>query len=111
MSSKKEGSACIGPNIVIQNILYILELKCNFIALGQLSRESHCYITVCDPYYVIKDRTSRKLIGGDEQQNGIFFYRQVQTVACSFGTPILFMYLWVRIILHLLMEPIAFLLF
>lgn len=59
MVAPERGSVFMGPNFTVHNILFIPELKCNFISLGELMKETNCFISISNGLCVIQDPISK----------------------------------------------------
>lgn len=57
--------------------MFIPELKCNLISLGQLMEYTNCFIFMSNGMCVIQDSISMMPIGIGAQKNGIILYRLI----------------------------------
>lgn len=77
----KEGNVALGENLILTDVLYVPDLKCNLISVSQLLATSFYSVTFTDKLCVIQDRNSRTLIGAGEQSDGVYWFkpkRQIQ---------------------------------
>lgn len=82
-SASHQGDVRLGPNFTLKDILFIHNLKCNLLSLGQM--ETDYFITFL-MVFVLQDLISRTPIGVGEWMNGIFIYRLLRLsnlFACS----------------------------
>lgn len=48
-----KGSVRLSSGLVLRNVLYVPNLKCNLIAVGQLILDSHCFVTFTDRLCIV----------------------------------------------------------
>lgn len=70
-----QGSVRLSPTLVLHNVLFMPNIKCNHISVGQLSLDALCYVTFTDCFCVLQDRTTRMSIGLGEARNRTDYFR------------------------------------
>jgi len=76
----KEGSIIFGSDFVLENVLYVPGLSCNLISVSQLINHSNCTIQFTHNMCVIRDRTSRKLIGDGECRDRLYYFKGISRI-------------------------------
>ena len=71
----KRGFAYLNSNITQKDVLYVPELNCNLISIGQLIKDLSCTVTFTNKHCVIKDLTSRSTIGVGEPKRGVYYFK------------------------------------
>lgn len=66
----------MGQNFILKNVLFISNLKCNLISLGQI--EAKYFVTLFNGVCKLQDPISRTPIGMGEWRNEIFIYGLLQ---------------------------------
>jgi len=51
--ARKEGSATLNNRLKLNNVLYVLSLKCNLISITKLCKELNCSVTFFDNFCVL----------------------------------------------------------
>lgn len=59
----KKGTVKLGPSFIVHDMLFIPNLKCNLILLGQIIDDTNCFVTLSPNLCIIKDHTSSMSIG------------------------------------------------
>ncbi|KAG7585027.1 GAG-pre-integrase domain [Arabidopsis thaliana x Arabidopsis arenosa] len=78
-SSTKHGRVVLGSSLRLQEVLFVDGLKCHLISVSQLTRDRGCVFQITDRLCIVQDRITRTLIGAGEQENGLYFFRGVDT--------------------------------
>ncbi|GJT64366.1 retrovirus-related pol polyprotein from transposon TNT 1-94 [Tanacetum coccineum] len=76
----KEGTITLDDKITLKNVLYVPDLKCNLISVYQLLDDYDGVAQFTNKFCVMRDRTSRMLIGAGEQLEGLYFYKRMVNV-------------------------------
>lgn len=82
----EQTSMCLGPKLTTKYVIFILDLKCHLIFLGQLLDNVDYFITLYYGLCAIPDHISRTLIEVGEQTNEIFLYRPLNLPSLSAGS-------------------------
>ena len=77
----KRGLAYLNPNITLKDVLYVPQLNCNLIPVGQLIEDLSCIVTFTNQHYVIQDLTSRSPIGVGELKRGVYCFKDKTATA------------------------------
>lgn len=76
----------MGPNFTVHNVLFIPQLKCDLISLGQLMEETDYFITFSNSLCVIQDPISRMPIGVGKRNDRVFINRPLQLSSLFVGS-------------------------
>ncbi|KAH9647986.1 retrovirus-related pol polyprotein from transposon RE2 [Citrus sinensis] len=71
-----EGTVVLASHLQLNNVLFMPS-----ISVSQLIRDANCFIQFSDQLCVIQDRITRMLIGAGEQQEGLYYFRDIGSVA------------------------------
>ena len=73
------GLVNLGDEIKLDNVLYVPNLNCNLVSESKLYKQLNCAMTYLNDFCVIRDRTSRTLIGAGEQREGVYYYKRASS--------------------------------
>ncbi|XP_012840356.1 PREDICTED: uncharacterized protein LOC105960698 [Erythranthe guttata] len=76
----KEGTTVLGEQIKLNNVLFVPNLNCNLLSVGQFLNETNSVITLTKKMCVIQDCTMRTVIGVGDYRDGIYVLRGVTKV-------------------------------
>ncbi|KAL2940785.1 Retrovirus-related Pol polyprotein from transposon TNT 1-94 [Bienertia sinuspersici] len=85
-SAVKQGSVRLSNNFVLHNVLYVPNLKCNLISVGQLILDSNTIVTFTDKLCIVQDRNTRTPIGLGDFRDGVYHYVPVTTSISAHAT-------------------------
>lgn len=71
------GQVRLGPDILLEHVLYVLECNCNLIYVAMMLEDLDCDILFSSNTYFIQDCTLRRPIGWGELQDGVYKLRRV----------------------------------
>ena len=66
--------------LILNDILFVHDLKCNLISIVQLVEDLFCTVTFNHKLCVMQDSTTKMLIGSGEHRKGVYFYKGDATV-------------------------------
>lgn len=81
-----QGSVNLGNGLILQNVLYVPNLKCNLISVGQLILDSHCLVTFTEQLCIVQDHMSKTVIGLSELRNGVYVFRVMDQPIAAYAT-------------------------
>lgn len=79
--SHKHGKVKLGSALILHDVFFVHELQCHLISVSQLTKDSGCIFQITDKLCVVQDRSTKTLIGGGEQRNGLYYLSKSQ--CCS----------------------------
>lgn len=62
----------------ISHVLFVPKMNCTLISVACLMKDLNCIVTFVDKLCVIRDRTTRTLIGEGEQHGGVYLFRSTE---------------------------------
>ena len=68
---KGKGSVCVA-DLLIESVLHVPNLSCNLLSVSKLTRDLDCIVTFFPSYCIFQDRSSRKVIGSVEENDGLY---------------------------------------
>nr|GFA81985.1 retrovirus-related Pol polyprotein from transposon TNT 1-94 [Tanacetum cinerariifolium] len=78
--AKKKGDVRFDNEFILKNVLYVPGLTCSLLSVPQLLDEGNCIVQFAPNICVIRDFTSRTVIGaGERRDGGLFHFREVPT--------------------------------
>ncbi|CAL9224790.1 unnamed protein product [Arabidopsis halleri] len=75
----KQGTVSLGQFLCLLKVLYVEGLNCHLVSVSQMIHQNKCFAHFGPGFCAIQDR-SRMLIGAGEEQNGLYFFREVKEV-------------------------------
>ncbi|KAG7553171.1 Reverse transcriptase RNA-dependent DNA polymerase [Arabidopsis thaliana x Arabidopsis arenosa] len=75
----KQGTVSLGQFLCLLQVLYVEGLNCHLVSVSQMIHQNKCFAHFGPGFCAIQDR-SRMLIGAGEEQNGLYFFREVKAV-------------------------------
>ena len=77
------GSVQISANLILKNVLFVPNLKCNLISVGCLIKSNKCRVIFDDCCCVLQDRVSTMEIGRGTARNGVYVFQSQDFVSAS----------------------------
>lgn len=74
VNAKLTGHVKISPDFFLQNVLYILELTCNLIAIGELTTDMKCAVLIFPGFCLVQELVMKKPIGAGELRGGVYYH-------------------------------------
>lgn len=79
--STKIGKAILGSSFSLNNVLFVDGLHCHLISVSQLTKETRCIFQITNRLCIIQDRITAMLIAAGKEQNGLYFFKEMNTQA------------------------------
>ncbi|XP_074266497.1 uncharacterized protein LOC141589772 [Silene latifolia] len=76
--ANQSGDIYLSPRLILRNVLYAENLQCNLISVSSLLLDTSLTIQFSQQLCLIQDRTSRMVIGAGEQNEGLYYLKNVR---------------------------------
>ncbi|PKH47914.1 hypothetical protein CRG98_050403 [Punica granatum] len=67
------GIVRLGGSFVLQDVLFVPTFNCNWISVGQLSKDMDYFVTFLPELCIIQDRVSKRTVGLGELRRGVYY--------------------------------------
>lgn len=71
------------PTLVLHEVLCVPSFHFNLIVVSKFTHTSNCHVIFYPDYCLMQDQTSRKMIGMNKEQNGLYHF-VLNKLVCSF---------------------------
>lgn len=68
------GTVTLSPDIVLHNVLFVLEFKCNLLSISILAQDSNYIITLSANGCLFQDQNQVKTLPAGTEQGGLYYF-------------------------------------
>ncbi|GAA0158345.1 transmembrane signal receptor [Lithospermum erythrorhizon] len=76
-SSNLSGCVSLSSNFVLQNVLYVPQLKYNLMSVSRVTKDLDCILSFTKSGCIVQDRRSMMPIGAGDCQDGLYYFKRV----------------------------------
>ncbi|GMI79954.1 hypothetical protein HRI_001664700 [Hibiscus trionum] len=73
-----KGSVFLTPDLLLKDVLFVPDLKCNLLSVSKLSKDFNCVLKFKGSDCVLQELDRKKTIGSASLQNGLYVFSSIQ---------------------------------